>query len=146
MIATCTQMGRWLIVTTLRDGRHWPQRLRNARNKFLTPHDPLLVNHNLLHSPFPTYWPSLSIPIPPNRDKVRCTKQRFIVKGHKRWGVQKCKTRIKSCIITNTLQYTSDSYYLLTHRVMSLGPVLSESVKYIQGYQRQIQYFTSNCM
>ena len=137
MIATCTRMGRWLIVTASWDSTHWPQRLRNIRNKFLTPHDPLLVNCNLLHSPFPTYWPSLSIPIPPNRDKVRCTKQRFIVEYHKRWGfVKKTYKRVynyKDIIAHyNTWQYTlSNDSYLLTHRVMSVGPVSSRSERYI---------------
>ena len=58
---------------------------------------------NLLHSPFPNYWPSLSItPQSLNESKTVLQKQRFIQKTQKWGGVKPSKTSIIAHIITKT--------------------------------------------
>ena len=59
---------------------------------------------NLLHSPFPNYWPSLSInPQSLNESKTVLQKQNFIQKVHKWGSVKPSKTSIITCIITDYL-------------------------------------------
>ena len=77
---------------------------------------------NLLHSPFPNYWPSLSInPQSLNESKTVLQKQNFIQKVQKWGGVKPSKTSIITCIITK-IQFLYSDYLSLHTQGYERGP------------------------